>query len=122
MCLLAPATLIDPTLEWRELGPREVRVTFSNAGHTVSATLNFDEEGALRDFVSDDRTATEDGKTYRSMRWSTPVYEWREVNGVMLPVNAEAMWHEEDGRTLPYARFEHVEAVYNTAPVIPDSG
>jgi hypothetical protein len=113
MCLLAPGTLVDPALRWEELGSRETRVTFTNAGHTISATLHFDEEGAMRDFVSDDRLSTVDGKTYQLMRWTTPVYEWREVNGVMLPVNAEAMWHTDDGETIPYARFEHVEAEYN---------
>lgn len=112
MCLLAPGTLIDPRIGWEELDPSTVRVTFSNAGNTVSADLSFDESAALIDFVSDDRSRTADGKTYEQLRWSTPIRGWRTFDGRQLPVEAKAIWRG-DGDEFVYARFELLEVEYN---------
>ena len=112
MCLLAPATLVDPRITWEELDASRVRATFSNAGNTVSAILSFDDSGALVDFVSDDRYRTADGKTYERLRWSTPVRAWGTFAGRRLPVQAEAVWRDGD-QAFAYARFEIVGADYN---------
>jgi hypothetical protein len=94
MFLLAPPTLIDPKLVWEELDPLTVRATWANAGNTVSATVSFDDSGALVDFVSDDRSRTADGKHYEQLRWSTPVTGWCEVDGRRLMSTGEAVWDE----------------------------
>ncbi|MEI6725231.1 MAG: DUF6544 family protein [Actinomycetes bacterium] len=112
MCLLAPATLIDPRIAWDELDPLTVRATFGNAGNTVSAVLAFDDSGALVDFVSHDRSRTTDGKAYERLRWSTPVRAWGTFDGRQLPVRAEAVWREGE-LAFAYARFEIVGVDYN---------
>lgn len=114
MCLLAPATLIDPRIAWEELDPLTVRVTFSNAGNTVSAILSFDDSGALVDFASDDRYKTTGGKTYERLRWSTPVRAWGTFDGRRLPAEAEATWQTGD-LAFAYARFEILGVDYNVA-------
>jgi hypothetical protein len=112
MCLLAPATLIDPRLVWEELDERSVRVSFTNAGNAVSAILVFAPSGALAGFVSEDRYRTANGKRYERLLWSTPVREWRSFGDRLLPAFAEAAWVVE-GREEPYARFEVVNVEYN---------
>jgi hypothetical protein len=114
MCLLAPATLIDPRIAWDELDPLSARVAFSNAGNTVSAILSFAYTGALVDFASDDRYKTADGKTYERLRWSTPVRAWGTCDGRQLPVRAEAVWREDE-LAFAYARFEILGVDYNVA-------
>lgn len=111
MCLLAPATLIDPAIRWEEIDPLTVRATFTNAGNTIAAVLTFDERGALNNFSSDDRTRTTDGAAYTQARWSTPVVRWRTVDGYTLP-DAEARWQLPGGE-FTYARFEVVDVGYN---------
>lgn len=111
MVLLAPATLIDPAITWEELDPLTVRATFTNASNTIAAVLTFAENGALTNFVSDDRSRTLDGKTYEQVRWSTPVSGWRTVNGRRLP-EAEARWQLPTGE-FTYGRFEVVDVAYN---------
>lgn len=113
MVLLAPATLIDPAITWEELDPLTVRATFTNAGNTIAAVLSFAENGALTNFVSDDRSRTLDGKTYEHVRWSTPVSGWRTVNGHRLP-DGEARWQLPGGE-FAYGRFEVVDVAYNVA-------
>lgn len=111
MCLLAPATLIDPAIRWEEIDPLTVRATFTNAGNTIAAVLTFDERGALNNFSSDDRTRTTDGAAYTQARWSTPVVRWRTVDGYTLP-DAEARWQLPGGE-FTYGRFEVVDVGYN---------
>jgi hypothetical protein len=113
MCLFAPATLIDRDIRWEELDPLTVRATFSNAGHTVSAVLSFDQSGGLTNFVSDDRSRTIDGKTYEQVRWSTPIQGWRSVDGYTVP-DAEARWLLPSGE-FAYGRFEIRDVTYNVA-------
>jgi hypothetical protein len=113
MCLLAPATLIDRQMKWEELDERNVRVTWTNEGNTVSAVLTFEPSGALVNFVSEDRSrAMGGGKRFEKTRWSTPVQEWRDFNGRKLPYRAEAFWTLPEGE-FAYARFEIAEAEYN---------
>lgn len=80
MAIMAPATLIDPAIRWRQIDDRQVEALFSNGGHDVRAVLVFDATGALANFWSDDRPAlAADGVTLVLQRWSTPVdgYRWQ---------------------------------------------
>lgn len=127
MVLLAPATLVEADIEWEEIGPFAVRATWSNAGHTVSADLSFDDTGALTDFISADRARSADlrdlgateldpGDATGSMnrlRWSTPIRGWKEFDGRRLPTGA-SVWHLPKGDFV-YGNFEVLEVEYNGA-------
>jgi hypothetical protein len=112
MCLLAPATLIAPTIRWEAVDSSKIRAIFTNKGNTISAILTFDGEGALVDFLSNDRYLSSDGVTYTNYPWSTPVREYREFNGCKIASYAEAIWHMPDGE-YTYARFRLEELEYN---------
>jgi hypothetical protein len=112
MCLLAPATLISPAIRWEPLDSLSVKATFTNQGNTISATLTFDPSGALKDFVSNDRFLSEDGKIYLRYPWSTPVGEFREFDGRKLASYAEALWHTPSGEFV-YGKFTVREMEYN---------
>lgn len=104
MCIMAPATLIDPSIRWQTVDSRSVEARFMNAGHTISAVLSFNDSGELTDFVSDDRHRTEsDGTTTSQARWSTPVGRYRRFGPVRLASRGEGRWHDAAG---PYAYIE----------------
>ena len=97
MCVLAPGALLVPAIVWTTIDTRSAAASFSNAGHTISATLLFNEAGELVDFVSDDRLqTTADGRLER-LRWSTPIHAYRTFGRYHLPAAAEARWHEGSG-------------------------
>lgn len=112
MCVLAPATLIDPGIGWEQLDARTVKGTFSNAGNTISARLVFNEAGELTNFVSDDRYLSSDGRIYTKLRWSTPVGSYRSFSGTRLASRGEASWRTPSGEFV-YARLEILEIDYN---------
>jgi hypothetical protein len=115
MCVLAPATLIEPNVAFREIDARTVQGTFTNAGNTVSAVLSFNDAGELVNFVSDDRYLSSDGKTYTKHRWSTPIRNYRAFAAARLASRGEASWSLPSGEFV-YARIEIEGVEYNVEP------
>lgn len=113
MCLLAPATLVDPRLEWVQLDATRAEVTLSHAGHRVSATLWFSNDGDLVNFVSKDR-AQSDGKTSATHPWWTPLSDYRQFGGYRLASAGEAQWKEPSG-LWTYAKVQILEVEYNVS-------
>lgn len=113
MCCLAPATLIDPRITWKELDGNTVHATFTNRGITVSAYLYFNDYHELIDFVSDDRAALTDKGKFLPLRWSTPLSLHDDRLGYHLPRHAEAVYQYDNG-PFTYGYFEVVNVVYNS--------
>jgi hypothetical protein len=91
MCFMAPATLIDKSIEWEEVDPLTVKAKFTNGKITIGATLYFNEKGEMINFVSTDRFETIDGKTFKNYPWSTPTGEYKNINGFKLASSAQAI-------------------------------
>jgi hypothetical protein len=109
MCCMAPATLIDKRIKWSAIEDGKVKAEFSNNGITISAWLHFNEKGELINFVSDDRFNVDAGKR---LRWSTPLADYKEMNGRKVPGYAEAVYSYPDGDS-SYGTFSVTEIQYN---------
>jgi hypothetical protein len=113
MCILAPASLIDPSISWQELDSHHVKATLTKDGVTVSAVLTFDDAGDLVDFYSDDRLYNDDGATYLSYRWKTPITEYRTLaDGRRVASKGSAVWETPEG-DFEYITFNLGEVTYN---------
>ena len=116
MCLLAPATLIDPAIEWQPVDAHSTRARFRHGQHTIVATLIFGEDGRLANFWSDDRTrSSPDGKTFTPHRFSTPVRDYRVFGPLTLAGHGDAQWLLPDGEFI-YGEFEMLEVTMNIPP------
>lgn len=111
MCVFAPATLIDKRIHWESLDNVRVKASFSNPGITISAILYFNDAGQLVNFVSDDRF---DVSTMKNYRFSTPLGDYRKINGYTLCGYGEAAWHYPEGE-FTYGRFTVKDIEYNVA-------
>ena len=100
IAILAPSALLAPEVTWgavssRTDGAHAVQARFTRAGRVVSAELVIGADGALLDFVSDDRSATEpDGQTMTRRRWSTPMRDVRSFGQIRLASKGEGRWHD----------------------------
>ncbi len=113
MCLMAPATLVDPAIRWEGEDGSTVAAAYTNAGHTIRARLVFSDAGELIDFWSDDRRqASAGGQALRSVRWSTPVGRYRAFGAVRLMSGGDARWHEPAGE-YAYIEMEITDVQYN---------
>jgi hypothetical protein len=112
MCIMAPATLVDPAIAWTSVDSHAVRARFTNAGHTIEATLSFDDSGELRNFWSDDRAQVSSGGKITKTRWSTPIGTYRSFGSFRLPSAGEGRWHETNGE-YAYIEMTIEEIAYN---------
>ncbi|MCA4900181.1 MAG: DUF6544 family protein [Bacteroidota bacterium] len=109
MCLMAPASLIDPRIQWQPIDSLRVKATFTNAPYTISAELVFNPAGELINFFSDDRYAIADMKKYR---FATPLSQYQKINSQLIGTYGEAIWHYPDGEFV-YGKFYLKEVEYN---------
>jgi hypothetical protein len=118
MCFMAPSTLINKNILWETIDSLTVKAKFTNDKITVSAVLKFNQQGELINFISEDRFYCEDGKTYHSYKWSTPIKNYIEIKGRRVPSYGEAVWHIPYGGEFSYAKFDLREIEYNCSEYI----
>lgn len=111
MCLMAPALLIDKRIKWENSDSTSADAVFTNNDITISAKLLFNEQGQLVNFISDDRYDLS-GDTPMNFRFSTPVREYRNYNGINVMSYGEAIWHYPDGEFV-YGKFRLKDMEYN---------
>ncbi len=109
LCLFAPAALIDKRIEWEVIDDTSVKATYTNNATKISAILYFNDEGQLENFVSNDSIAVSEMKTFP---FSTPIKNYRDMNGCNLPTYGEAVWHYPEGQ-FSYGRFNIKSIQYN---------
>lgn len=112
MCLLAPATLIDRNIKWEQIDDYSVKGNLTVNGINVSATLIFNNEGQLVSFWSDDRYYRSSEGKMEKIRWTTPVSDYRDYNGIKLGSYGEAIWSFPEGE-FRYAIFRLEDVKYN---------
>jgi hypothetical protein len=113
MCIMAPATLVSPSIRWKELDARSAEGTYTNGPHSIRAVLVFDDAGALVNFWSDDRPAlAPDGITFMRQRWSTPVGDYRAQGPLRLASRGEARYAAESGE-YAYIQFDGLDVSYD---------
>lgn len=104
MCCMAPATLIDDRIQWLETEGNKVKASFTDFGHEVTAWLHFNEKGELINFISEDRYAVKEDGGLSKLKWSTPLRDYKEINGYKLATYAETIYTYPDG-DFTYATF-----------------
>lgn len=112
LCLLAPAALVDPGIEWAPVDDRSVRARYTLGENTIAAVLEFNDTGELVDFVSDDRSATSEGGRLTPLRFSTPVREYATFGDRRVMTRGEGRWHPPEG-AFAYVELELVDFEVN---------
>ena len=105
MCLMAPATLIDKRIIWQAIDSNSAKATFTNHAITISAILYFNMQGQLIDFISNDRDVNH-------YPFSTPVSNYKNINGINIMTYGETIWHYPDGKFV-YGKFNLKSIEYN---------
>lgn len=120
LAIMAPGALVDPRITWEpepvasdDATRTTVRAYLTHLGRRITADLVFAADGALVDFVSEDRAAASaDGATMTRRRWSTPVGTVRAFGAMRLASVGEARWHEA-GRSWAYLELTIDDVAYN---------
>lgn len=113
LCLLAPGALTDKRITWQAIDSLSAKAIFNNNGTAISAKLIFNKNAELVDFVSDDRSAMV-GKELQRHRFSTPVFNYKPINGIIIGTKGNAIWHYPDGE-FKYGEFNLNQLNYNVS-------
>mgnify|MGYP005666416263 CR=1 FL=1 len=109
MCLMAPATLIDERIKWTAIDKNTAKADFTNHDITISATLYFNEKGALVNFISNDRYEV---NVMQQLPFSTPVQGYQTLNNRQVMRSGDAVWHYPEGEFV-YGKFGLKSLDYN---------
>jgi hypothetical protein len=103
--------MIDKRIEWIPVDSLSAKAIFTNGANKITATLFFNAQGQLINFISDDRTDVNGMKQYR---FSTPVKEYFPLNGLNMMKYGEAVWHYPEGEFV-YGEFNLKSIEYNVS-------
>lgn len=117
LCLFAPAALIDKDIRWDVVDSLSIKATFTNNESTISAILYFNEMGQLTNFESNDRHSI---SQMQNFKFSTPVKNYKTINGYNLPTYGEAIWHYPDEK-FTYGKFNLKHISYNVKDITTQS-
>lgn len=112
ICIFAPGGLSDKRFTWSSIDSLKAKISFSNGKYNVSAVLYFNEKGELINFISDDRSALQNDGSMKKIRWSTPVSDYKEIEGRKIPTFGRTIWHYPEGE-FTYGIFKLKNIRYN---------
>lgn len=105
-----PTAFLGPNVSFEPVDQTSAKVTLTDLGKQVTATMYFDDEGRPTDFVAP--------RYYREglETWSTPITEYGEYRGFKLPARGKAVWKLKEG-DLEYIDVVITDLEYNvTSP------
>jgi len=115
LVVMAPAAIPYASVRWTALNDRHVRGSFTKGPQSVTAEFEFNQRHELVNFIADDRLrASQDGKSFTRLRWSTPIKQYRDMHGRKVASIGEAQWYaaEPEGR-FTYLDFHVDDIRYN---------
>ena len=106
-----PFAALSDAISWEAIDDHSARATLTLDTITVSGTFFFDEAGRIIDFHA---LRYRDEDTLQP--WSTPMHEYEEHNGVVVPTEGEGIWGFDDA-PFTYIRVQLVDLEYDVAEV-----
>ncbi len=98
-----PSAALSRYIAWEPIDETSARATMTWRGVSASAVFSFDERGRLREVTA--QRWMGGGEKAALERWVVPATEWREMDGVAIPVKGEVVWRLKGG-DFSYFRWE----------------
>jgi hypothetical protein len=106
---LPTALLPSSAVVWTSRDERSATVTLRDGANTVSLVFEFDPEGLVTSIAGD--RFKENGGAYTLQPWRIRCGEYRERDGMVIPLQCEVAWIA-DGRLEPYWRGRITSITY----------
>ena len=106
-----PTAFLGANVSFESRDRDSVAVSLTNAGRTATGTIFVDADGKVTRFEADRHYPDDSGRS-SLQRWSTPVDDYGEFNGLRIPVRVRAIWNLPAG-DLEYIRIRITELVYD---------
>jgi hypothetical protein len=111
-----PAAALQNYIRWEIVDGSHARATLTNGSQDVSAVFEFDPQGKIVTMSADRYMSN--GKSFSLEKWSTPILEYGEMNGLRIPIRGKGVWSLKDG-DFTYIHLEVVEIQYDATEPFP---
>ncbi len=109
-----PTAFLSDYIQWEPVDTNSAKATISVDGLTASAVFYFNESGELENFITE-RYRDEGGQLVLRA-WSTPITEYKEINGIRIPNKGGEIWHLNSG-DFKYIEVEVTDIEYNNPSI-----
>lgn len=110
---LPTALLPSEGVKWSAIDDSRALATLTDSGTTVSLEFHFNDVGEITDVFSPGRYREVNGK-YELTPWAGHFRNYKERNGMWIPIEAAVEWQLPDG-SFPYWKGRIVEVEYDFA-------
>jgi hypothetical protein len=91
-----PSAFLRKNVSFESIDANSARVTLKDMGKSVTATMYFDEEGKLTNFMAP-RYRDMGKNKFELENWSTPIRDYGEFEGLRLPRKGAGVWNLKEG-------------------------
>ena len=105
-----PTAALSPYIKWEPIDDESARATMTYRGVTGSAIFHFDAKGDITACTADRFMSS--GSKMSLEKWEVKTIEYRELNGIRIPVKSEATWKLKTGN-FTWLKVEVTEIEYN---------
>ena len=91
-----PTAALNDYLDWEEIDSTTARATINYQGVEASVIFKFDREGNL--ISTEAMRYKESDESAERLRCTGELKEYKEVDGIMVPMEIDVSWHLESGR------------------------
>lgn len=90
-----PTAALEPYIQWSPLDSHSARATITIQGLSASGVFMFDDVGHSVNFIAERYRTV--GDKFVLTQWSTPCTAYGEFDGLLVPTEANVVWHLESG-------------------------
>lgn len=91
-----PSAYLGKNISFEPIDASSAKVTLKDMGKNVTATMYFDDEGKLTNFMAPRYRDMGKGK-FELENWSTPIRGYGEFEGLRLPIQGAGVWNLREG-------------------------
>ncbi len=106
-----PSAFLGKNISFESIDASSARVTLRDLDKSVTATMYFDDEGKLTNFIAP-RYRDMGNNKFELENWSTPIREYGEFEGLKLPIKGVGVWNLKEG-DLEYIDVTVIDLKYN---------
>jgi hypothetical protein len=106
-----PSAFLGKNISFEPIDANSAKVTLTDMSKSVTATMYFDAEGKLTNFIAP-RYRDMGNKKFDLENWSTPIKEYGEFEGMKLPLRGAGVWNLKEG-DLEYIDLTVTDLEYN---------
>ena len=110
--LFMPNLAIQEQIEWNIIDSNSVKAKFKDKGNEVSGIFYFNDNNEFIRFTTNDRFYMLKDSSYKNMKWSIELDNYKDIKGIKVPTNVKVIWHM-DKEDFEYFRAKIIDIHYN---------